>query len=650
MMEQPNRLSLAQYLRLIELASELDIRLPREISIESVQQDVRRQLEASLPASRTGANFRSYEDLRGEAEAISHIQDTIEAEIRPVASQLTPGFVESLQKEYQEKWNTVQSKLELSEHLDDEYRRSHERQEEALVRRKEILLEAHQQGVGLKSVIELREEIRRLEEAEAEISQSRKRGAEVWAERAEEQVDRAKAGDYWEKALEQNDSPDLRARRDKHLAVLETLVDETAGSYDELLKEARELFKRATRAPLEYLSSPDNDLRLAWEKCEYIVQGLVDYPYPSLKRQEATRLADQISAYNNRVWRAQAIACMAQAEVDLASDNPYGANQSLAQARQAFAQIWDGELQPSDAEKLEAIQRNIESRAGERTDGVINQWGRRAQVYLDNHDAVAALNCIYAARALAEDGAVQGESIQDLESLEDQALAIFSQEVNVEAGALAGRALQLFSKGDRNAAFRWLEAALRLDAAGILSEPGFKELTDTYFEFQSRHQRIESALVQAEYRLAQDPRDRENMLAAEGFLAVADQLLAEVGETTRLAEVEEVRTSLRRRHREALTEELDGLLKKLDDACRGKKPAPQQMAAALAVLKDLTRVLAKIEKAEFTVANVKPHLQRAFDYYDQLQSDAKSEGDLNTAEAYSLSYMLLSKVSTWETN
>jgi hypothetical protein len=116
-----------------------------------------------------------------------------------------------------------------------------------------------------------------------------------------------------------------------------------------------------------------------------------------------------------------------------------------------------------------------------------------------------------------------------------------------------------------------------------------------------------------------------------------------------LPEVEEKRNALQRRHRKALTEELNGLLQKLDDACRVQEPSPQQRTATLSVLKDLTHVLAKIEKAKFTVKNVKPHLQRAYEYYAQLQSDAEFEGDLNSAEGYSLSYMLLSKVSTWET-
>jgi hypothetical protein len=647
--EQPNRLPLAQYLRLIELAEDLDIRMPRQISIESVQEDLKRQLEASIPASRTGANFRSYEDLKQEAEAISHVLDTIQAEIRPVASRLTPGFVEGLQKEYEEELHTVQRKLELSERLDKEYRRSHEQEGEAFAARKEALLEAYQQGVGLPSVTDLGEEIRSLEEAEGENNQFRERSAEALAELAEQQIDREKAGAYWERALEQHDSPSLRTRRDKHLAVLETLQGEATGTYDDLLKEARDLFERATRAPLESLSIPENELRRAFEKCEYIVQGLANHPYPSSTGQEAARLMDQISAYNNRVWRARAIGCMAQAEVDLAGEDLYRANESLAQARQAFALIWDGVLQPSDAEKLEAIQRRIEIKAAERTDVVIDQWRGRAQAFLDSQDAMAALNCIYAARALADDGVAGGELIQGLESLEDQALAVFSSEVNVEAGALAGRALEYLSQGDKKSAFRWLEAALRLDASAILSEPAFSELTDVYFELQSKRWRIESVLIQADFRLAQDPRDRENVLAVEGLLAEAEQLLNEVGETDRLPEVEEKRNALQRRHRQALTEELNVLLQELDDACRIQEPSPQQRTATLSVLKDLSHVLANIEKARFKVKGVKPHLQRACEYYAQLQSDAEFEGDLNCAAGHRMSHMLLSKISTWET-
>lgn len=649
MIEQPNRLPLAQYLRLLELARDLDVRIPREISIESVQEDVKRQLASSLPASRTGVDFRSYEDLKQEAEAISQILDTIDHEIRPVASRLTPGFVEGLQEEYKEKWHAVQNKLELSERLDKEYRRSQQQQGEALTKRKETLLEAHQQGVGLQSVIDLAEEINRLEEAEGEFRQVRKRSAEAWTELAEQQTDREKAREYWEKALEQDNWPDLRDRRDRHLAVLEALEDEGARSHDDVLKEARELFERATKAPLESLSEPENDLRLALEKCDYIVKGLADHPYPSSTRQEAVKLISQISDYNNRTWHARAIACIAQAEVDLAGDHLAQANESLAHAQQALALIWDAELQASQAEKLEAIQRKIEIKARQRTEGVIDQWRQRAQAYLDGEDAVAALNCIYAAKALADDGGAEGGSTQGLEPLEDQALAIFSQEVNVEASSLAERAKQLFSQGDGKSAFRWLGAALQLDAAAILSEPGFRELTDAYLEFESKQQRIESALVQAEFRLAQDPRDRENMLAAEGFLAEADKLLEELGETDRTPEVEEKRNMLQQRHREALTEELNGLLQKLDETCRGRGSASQNRTATLSVLRDLTHVLAKIEKAKFTVENVKPHLQRAFEYYTQLQSDAEFEGDLNSVEGYSLSYMLLSKVSTWET-
>jgi hypothetical protein len=349
------------------------------------------------------------------------------------------------------------------------------------------------------------------------------------------------------------------------------------------------------------------------------------------------------------MWRARAIACIAQAEVDLAGDNLDQANEGLAHARQALALIWDGELPLSHTEKLEALQSKIETKARQRTDGVIDQWRQRAQAYLDSKDAVSALNCIYAAKALTGDGAAEGESIQELEALEDQALAIFSQEVNVEAGSLAERAKQLLSQGEESSAFRWLQAALQLDATAILSEPDFRELTNAYFELKSKRQRIESLPVQAEFRLAQDPRDRENMLAAEGLLAEVDKLLEELGETSHLPEIQRKRNELQQRHRQALTEELNGLLERLDDACRGPGPAPEQRTATLSVLKDLTHVLAKIEKANFTVENVKPHLQRAYEYYAQLQSDTDFEGDLNSVEGYSLSYMLLSKVSTWET-
>jgi hypothetical protein len=647
--EQPNRLPLAQYLHLVELAEDLDIRMARQISIESVQEDIKRQLESSIPASRTGADFRSYEDLKQEAEAISHILGTIRAEIRPVASQLTPGFVESLQEEYEDALHAVQGKLKLCERLDKEYRRSHEQEGEALAARKEALLEAYQQGVGLPSVADLGEEIRRLEEAEEEINQFRERSAEALAELAEGQLDREKAGEYWERALEQYDSPILRTRRDKHLAVLEALQYEPAGTYDDLLREARDLFERATRAPLESLFVPENDLKRAFEKCENVVQGLSNHPYPSTTGQEAARLMDRISAYNDRLWRARAIACLAQAEVDLASEDLYQASESLAGARQAYALIWDGELQPSDAEKLEAIQRKIEIKAEERTDVVIEQWRARAQAFLDDQDAMAALNCIYAARALAGDGEPGSELIQGLESLEDQALGVFSSDFNVEVGAaLAGRALEFLSQGDKRSAFRWLEAALRLDASAILSEPGFSELTDVYFELQSKRRQIEGVLIQADFRLAQDLRDRDNVLAVEGLLAEAEQLLKEVGETGRLPEVEEKRNALQQRHRQALTQELNGLLQELDDACRVQEPSPQQRTAALSVLNDLSHVLANIEEAGFKVKGVKPHLERACEYYAQLQAEAELEGDLNCAVGHRMSHLLLSKVSAWE--
>jgi hypothetical protein len=209
--------------------------------------------------------------------------------------------------------------------------------------------------------------------------------------------------------------------------------------------------------------------------------------------------------------------------------------------------------------------------------------------------------------------------------------------------------MQFHSQGDGRSAFLWLQAALQLDARAILSEPGFEELTDAYFEVQSKRQRIETLLIQAGFPLDQDPRDPANMLAANGFLAEASKLAAELGEATRLPGIERRKNTLQQRHREALIEELNGLLQELEDARSGQGPTSQQTLATLSVLKGLTHVLAKIEQAQFTVEDVKPHLQRAFEYYARLQSDAEFEADLNSAEGYSLSYMLLSKVNTWQT-
>jgi hypothetical protein len=251
---------------------------------------------------------------------------------------------------------------------------------------------------------------------------------------------------------------------------------------------------------------------------------------------------------------------------------------------------------------------------------------------------------------LAGDGAAGSELLKGLERLEEQALGVFSSEFNAEVGAaLAGRALEFLSHGDKSSAFRWLEAALRLDASAILSEPGFSELTDVYFELQSKRRRIEGVLVQADVRLAQDPRDRDNALAVQGLLAEAEQLLKEVGETGRLPEIEEKRNALQRRHRQALTEELNGLLQELDEACRVQETSPQQRTATLSVLKDLSHVLADIEKARFKVKGVKPHLQRACEYYAQLLSEPEFEGDLICAAGHRMSQRLLSKVSAWET-
>ncbi len=219
----------------------------------------------------------------------------------------------------------------------------------------------------------------------------------------------------------------------------------------------------------------------------------------------------------------------------------------------------------------------------------------------------------------------------------------------MEASSLAERASLFLSQGDSQSAFRWLQAALRLDARAILSELTFTELTDAFFEFQSKRQRIESLLVQAKFRLDQDPRDPDNLLAADGLLAEADRLLEELGETGRLQEVAETRYAFQQRHGEALIEELDALLQKLEEMWRSQGLPSQQTRAVLSTLRDLARVLARIEKAKISVKNIRPHLQQACDYYAQLRSDNEGGDDLNSVEGYSLSYMLLSKISAWET-
>ncbi|GAB4533730.1 MAG: hypothetical protein Kow0063_16070 [Anaerolineae bacterium] len=648
MIEQSNQLPLAEYLHLLELAQSLGLRLPEAISIESVENNIRRQLDISLPASHARAGFKSYQDLKLEEEALRQVLNTIKHEIQPLADRFTPGFVEDLQADYEQKWRAVQSKLELSERLDQEYRRGREQEGEAIARKKETLLAAHQHEVGLQSVIDLAEEIKNLEAREEESNKFRKRRAEEWAELAEAQIEVEKAKGYWEKALELDDSPALGDRRDRHLAVLEALEEKASCSYDDLLKEAKALFDGAVRAPLEALARPENDLWQASEMCRRIVEALASHPYPSSTRQEADRLMAHIKDYNDRMWHNRAMACMAQAEVELAGENLDGANQNLAYARQALALIWDRELEPSHQAKLEAIQHKIETKARQRTDGVIGHWRQQAQTHLDGKDAVAALNCIYAAKVLIDDTSTMDETIQALEALENQALALLSQKDRVEARSLAERASQFFSQGDSKSAFRWLEAALHLDATAILSEPGFAGLIDAFFELRSRRLRIESLLAQAQFTLAQDTPEPDTMLAAQKLLAEARQLAEEIGETNRLPEIEECQKALQQRHREALTEELHALLGKLEETQPDHGATPPDPAATLSVLRDLTHVLARIEQAKFTVDNVKPHLQRAFEYYAQLQSDTRFKDDLDSAEGYSLSYMLLSRVSNWE--
>lgn len=649
MINQPNRLPLAQYLRLFELAQDLDAKILEEISIESVEEEIKRQLESILPASHARVGFKTYEDLKREEQAISQILDTIQDEIRPVASKLTPGFVKRLQEEYVEKWNTVHERLKLSDELDKEYRRIGEEEKAALKKKKETLLKAHQVGVSLQSVLNLAEEIKKLEAAEGELRKLQKRWAEEWAALAEQQTDQEKAREYWGKAIVYDNSPEMRDRRDKHITALKALEEQEIRSYEGLLKEAKELYDRATRAPLESLSKPENGLRQALEKCEYIIQALANHPYPSSTCQEAARLKGQISDYNNLVWHSQAIGCIAQAEVDLASDNLGQANENLAHAQKALALIWDSELQLSLSGQVEALQGKIEVKARQRAGHVIAKWRQQAQTYLEGQDAVAALNCIYAAKALARDVVLEDHS-QELEALENKALAILSQEVNLDARPLAERAQESFSQGDSLSAFRWLGAALQLDATAILSDSGFRELIDAYFEFQSRRQRLESSLFQAEFRLTHDPRNPDTMLAAEELLSEAKQLLEQLGETSRLQGVDEKINALRQRHREALVGELNGLLQKLEDTWHSRQASPQQMTAILSILKDLAHVLAKVEKARFTVENVKPPLQRAFEYYAQLRSDDELRGSPTSIEGYSLSYMLLSKVSGWETD
>jgi hypothetical protein len=648
MMEQPNRLPLAQYLRLFELARDLDSRIFEEISIESIEGDIRRQLEAILPAADVAAGLRSYADLKQEEVALSRILDTIRDEIRPAAARLSPGFVDRLQAEYQERWDTVGSKLKLSVQLDKAYRDSREEETQAFQKKKEILLQAQQAGVGLQSVDDLAREIEVLGEAQGEIEEYQKRSAQEWAALAEQQIGEPKAQEFWEKALQRDNSPAMHDRRDKHIAALGELGEETVGSLAAFLERAREVYERVAWGSVESLSEPENDLRQALEKCDYVAAALSKHPYPSVIGQQARELRDEIIAYNNQSWQSQAIGWIAQAEVDMTSNDLERANKDLAYAQQALAFIWDAELQASLAEKLEVMQQRIEVKARQRIESVIDHWCQLAQTYLESKDAVAALDCVYAAKALTRDITPQDELLGNLAALENEAVAILPREVNLDASSLAERGKQLLAEGDRPAAFRWLQAALQLDARAIVSDPSFAELIDVYFDSRSKRYKYETLLYQAEFRLAQDARDSEHMAVAEGLLSEAQQLLEQVGETDRLPEVDEKRHSLQRFHREALTEELNALLRKLQDMPKTRRASSKDMDDTLAVLKEVNHVLAKIDKASFTVKDARPALQRAFDYYTQLRSDDNLRDNLNSIEGYALSHMLLSKVSNWE--
>jgi hypothetical protein len=648
MKEQPNRLPLAQYLRLFELARSLDSGIIEDISIESIEGDIWRQLEAVLPASDLTSGLKSYADLKEEEEALRRIQDTIQAEIRPVAASLSPGFVDHLQAEYQERRDAVRDKLALSVQLDKAYRETREEEAQAFRKKQEILLEAQQAGVGLQSVTDLAQEIARLEAAYAEIDEYQKRSAQEWADLAEGQIDERKAQAFWEKALQQDNSPAMGDRRDKHMAALEELGAETSHTLADLLQETQAAYERVARGAWESSAKPENDLRPAMEQCDYVLAALSKHPYPSVIGQQARDLQDQISAYNDQTWQSQAIGWIAKAEVELTSNNLGEANKDLAYANQALALVWDAELQSSLAAKVDAVRQRIEASGRQRIDGVIDNWRQLARTYLDSRDVVAALNCVYAAKALSQDVSPKADLLEDLARLEDEALAILPREVSLDAVPLAERGKALLADGDRQAAFRWLEAALQVDAGAILSDPSFAELTDLYFDSRSKRFKVETLLYQAEFRLAQDACDSEHMAVAEGFLDEAGQLLEQEGDTGRLVEVDEKKTALQRVHRQALTDELKDLLLQLQAMPEAPPSSAQDKDDRLAVLKDVNRVLAKIDKAHFTVEDARPSLQKAFDYYAQVLADDKSRGNLTSIEGYTLSHMLLSKVSNWE--
>ena len=174
MTDQPYRLPLAHYLRVLALAQNLDATILEEVSIQSVEAEIKRQLESVLPASEAGAGPQPYQDLKREDQAVRQILNTIESEIQPVAAMLTPGFVDRLREDYDEKRVTVQKKLELSDELDQAYRQIRDKEKEDLEKKKETLLEAYKVGVSLPSVSDLAQEMKRIEQRKGRFGNSRK--------------------------------------------------------------------------------------------------------------------------------------------------------------------------------------------------------------------------------------------------------------------------------------------------------------------------------------------------------------------------------------------------------------------------------------------------------------------------------------------
>ena len=138
------------------------------------------------------------------------------------------------------------------------------------------------------------------------------------------------------------------------------------------------------------------------------------------------------------------------------------------------------------------------------------------------------------------------------------------------------------------------------------------------------------------------------MIAVEALLEETSRLLEELGEADRLQEVEDKRQSLEQLHREALAEELDGLLQKLQSKWDTKEASSQEMAETLALLIGLTQLLASFGKVGYPVEDVKPHLEKAFEYFDRLRADEELMEDPNSIEGYTLSYMLLRKACSLE--